>query len=54
MQLGFLEDTTQVDLLVPRLRKALKDATGGTNKASDLSFSQLQVELDEISRVSLV
>lgn len=50
LQLGFLEDTTQVEILVPRLRKALKDATGGTNKASDLSFSQLQVELDEISR----
>ena len=32
------------------MRKALKNATGGTNKASDLSFSQLQVELDEISR----
>lgn len=43
LKLGFLEDTTQVDELVPRLRKALKDATGGTGKASDLSFSQLQV-----------
>jgi hypothetical protein len=50
LELGFLEDTTQVDVLVPRLRKALKNATGGTNKASDLSFSQLQVELDDISR----
>lgn len=50
LKLGFLEDTTQVDILVPRLRKALNNATGGTNKASDLSFSQLQVELDEISR----
>lgn len=49
-QLGFLEDTTQVDILVPRLRKALKNATGGTNKSSDLSFSLLQMELDEISR----
>jgi len=39
-----------VDILVPRLRQALKDATGGTNKASDLSFSKLQVELDLISR----
>lgn len=54
LELGFLEDTTQVDILVPRLRKALKDATGGTNKASDLSFSQLQVELDEISRDNLL
>mmetsp|Transcript_20880 Transcript_20880/g.43526 ORF Transcript_20880/g.43526 Transcript_20880/m.43526 type:complete len:807 (-) Transcript_20880:70-2490(-) len=50
LKLGFLEDTTQVDVLVPRLRKALKNATGGTGKASDLSFSQLQVELDAISR----
>lgn len=49
-QLGFLDDTTQVDILVPRLRKALKNATGGTNKSSDLSFSLLQMELDEISR----
>ena len=49
-QLGFLEDTTQVDILVPRLRQALKNATGGTNKASDMSFSKLQVELDLISR----
>ena len=39
-----------MDILVPRLRQALKDATGGTNKASDLSFSKLQVELDLISR----
>lgn len=49
-QLGFLEDTTQVDILVPRLRQALKNATGGTNKSSDLSFSKLQLELDQISR----
>ncbi len=50
MQLGFLEDTTQVDILVPRLRQALENATSGTNKASDMSFSKLQVELDLISR----
>lgn len=50
IQLGFLEDTTQVDILVPRLRQALKNATGGTNRASDLSFSKLQVELDLLSR----
>lgn len=50
LSLGFLEDTTQVEILVPRLRKAIKNSTGGTNKASDLSFSQLQVELDSISR----
>ena len=54
VQLGFLEDTTQVDVLVPRLRKALKNATGGTNKASELSFSQLQIELDTISRDNLL
>lgn len=35
---------------MPRLRKALKNATGGSNKSSDLSFSLLQMELDEISR----
>ena len=39
-----------MDILVPRLRQALKNATGGTNKASDMSFSKLQVELDLISR----
>ena len=54
LQLGFLEDATQVDILVPRLRKALKNATGGTNKASELSFSQLQIELDTISRDNLL
>lgn len=54
LSLGFLEDTTQVDILVPRLRKAIKNSTGGTNKASDLSFSQLQVELDDISRDNLL
>jgi len=50
LKLGFLDDTTQVEILVPRLRLAIKNATGGSNKASDLSFAQLQVELDEISR----
>ena len=39
-----------MDILVPRLRQALKNATSGTNKASDMSFSKLQVELDLISR----
>jgi hypothetical protein len=39
-----------VDILVPRLRQALKNATSGSNKASDMSFSKLQVELDLISR----
>ncbi|KAL3822084.1 hypothetical protein ACHAXA_000152 [Cyclostephanos tholiformis] len=54
LKLGFLEDTTQVDVLVPRLRQALKNATGGSNKASELSFSQLQIELDTISRDNLL
>lgn len=53
-QLGFLEDTTQVDQLVPRLRQALKSATGGTGKASDLNFAKLQSELDEISRENVL
>ncbi len=39
-----------MDILVPRLRQALKNATSGSNKASDMSFSKLQVELDLISR----
>mmetsp|Transcript_9588 Transcript_9588/g.14379 ORF Transcript_9588/g.14379 Transcript_9588/m.14379 type:complete len:800 (-) Transcript_9588:590-2989(-) len=54
LSLGFLEDTTQVDILVPRLRKAIKNSTGGTNKASDVSFSKLQMELDDISRDNLL
>jgi len=49
LKLGFLKDTTQVDQLVPRLRKALKNATGGTGKASDVNFAKLQAELDAIS-----
>jgi hypothetical protein len=50
LQLGFLEDTTQLDKLVPRLRSALLNSTGGTGKASDVNFSKLQAELDGISR----
>lgn len=50
LKLGFLKDTTQLDRLVPRLRTALKNATGGTGKASDVNFAQLQAELDDISR----
>ena len=53
-QLGFLKDTAQLDILVPRLRKALKNATGGTGKASDVSFARLQAELDEISRENVL
>jgi len=45
-----LKDTTQLDQLVPRLGEALKKATGGTGKASDVNFSKLQAELDAISR----
>jgi aarF domain-containing kinase len=54
LKLGFLKDTTQLDVLVPRLRKALKDATGGTGKASDVNFSRLQAELDAISRENVL
>jgi predicted unusual protein kinase regulating ubiquinone biosynthesis (AarF/ABC1/UbiB family) len=50
LQLGFLEDDTQLDELVPRLRRALKNATGGTGKARDMNFASLQAELDAISR----
>jgi len=54
LQLGFLEDTTQLDLLVPRLRGAMLKSTGGTGKASDVNFAQLQAELDEISRENVL
>lgn len=54
LQLGFLSDTTQLDQLVPRLRKALQNATGGTGKASDVNFGRLQAELDEISRENVL
>ncbi|KAL3919342.1 MAG: hypothetical protein SGILL_003799 [Bacillariaceae sp.] len=50
LKLRFLEDTTQLDELVPRLRSALLNSTGGTGKASDVNFSRLQAELDGISR----
>ncbi len=53
-KLGFLEDTTQLDLLIPRLRKALLNSTGGTGKASDVNFARLQAELDEISRENVL
>jgi len=49
-QLGFIKDVTQLDELVPRLRLALRNATGGTGKASDVNFARLQAELDDISR----
>ena len=34
--LGFDQHTTQLDDLIPRLRRAVKNATDGTGKASDL------------------
>jgi predicted unusual protein kinase regulating ubiquinone biosynthesis (AarF/ABC1/UbiB family) len=54
LKLGFLKDTTQLDVLVPRLRQALKNASGGTGRASDVNFAQLQAELDEISRENVL
>ena len=53
-QLGFLKDTTQLDQLVPRLRAAFLNSTGGSGKASDVNFSRLQAELDLISRENLL
>lgn len=54
LELGFLEDTTQLNLLVPRLRQALLDSTGGTGKASNVNFASLQANLDEISRENVL
>lgn len=54
LQLGFLKDTAQLDQLVPRLRQALFNATGGTGKASDVNFARLQAELDAISRENIL
>ena len=54
LKLGFLEDTTQVNQLVPRLRQAVKNATGGTGKTSDINFGALQGELDAISRENVL
>jgi hypothetical protein len=53
-QLGFLEDTTQLDELVPRLRRAFINATGGTGKGSDVNFGKLQAELDAISSENIL
>lgn len=41
LKLGFLEDTTQLDELVPRLREAYINATGGTGTGTDVNFSKL-------------
>jgi len=54
LKLGFLEDTTQLDELVPRLRQAYINATGGTGKGSDVNFSKLQAELDVISSENIL
>lgn len=54
LNLGFLEDTTQLDELVPRLRKAFINSTGGTGKGSDVNFGKLQAELDAISSENLL
>jgi predicted unusual protein kinase regulating ubiquinone biosynthesis (AarF/ABC1/UbiB family) len=40
LKLGFLKDTRQLDQIVPRLTKALKVASGGTGKASDVNFAR--------------
>lgn len=54
LNLGFLEDATQLDDLVPRLRQAFINATGGTGKGSDVNFSKLQTELDIISSENIL
>lgn len=54
LKLGFLDNTAQLDQLIPRLRFALKASTGGTGKASDVNFAMLQAELDAISRENLL
>jgi len=54
LKLGFLDDTAQLDELIPRLRSALKNSTGGSGKASDVNFAKLQAELDAISRENLL
>ncbi|OEU13064.1 ABC1-domain-containing protein, partial [Fragilariopsis cylindrus CCMP1102] len=54
LQLGFLDDTSNVDELIPRLRSAVKNATGGSGKMSDVNFAKLQAELDAISRENLL
>ena len=54
LKLGFLSDTTQLDQLIPRLRSALMNSTGGSGRASDVNFAQLQGELDAISRENVL
>lgn len=54
LKLGFIDNSEQLDELIPRLRSALKNSTGGTGKASDVNFAKLQAELDAISRENLL
>ncbi|GKY92638.1 hypothetical protein MPSEU_000233900 [Mayamaea pseudoterrestris] len=54
LKLGFLKDTTQLDQLIPRLRRALIASTGGTGRASDVNFATLQAELDSITRENIL
>ena len=54
LQLGFLDDTTQLEQLIPRLRAALLNSTGGSGRASDVNFARLQAELDAISRENVL
>ena len=36
--------------MVPKLRRALKNSTGGSGKASEINFARLQAELDNITQ----
>ena len=40
--------------MIPRLRAALMNSTGGTGRASDVNFARLQAELDQISRENVL
>ena len=54
LTLGFLEDDAQLDVLIPKLKSAFRNATGGSGKAKDLNFAALQAELDVISRENIL
>ena len=49
-----MQDDTQLEDLIPKLKSAFKNATGGTGKAKDLNFANLQAELDVISRENVL
>jgi len=49
-KLNFIANDSQLEELIPKLKRAFKNATGGTGKASALNFAALQAELDVISR----